>query len=141
MGATARDHGGISKLLKLAKADAGERRRRLADLETAYAMATSSLDQLDGEVRSEERRGAEIGADIAVLAGFQDGAREKRRAIKATLATLAVEIDEARVGLREAYGEVKKLEHLLEVREKADRRLAARKEAADAVNPAMRAAH
>ncbi len=140
MSASARDRGGISKLLKLAKADAGERRRRLADLEAAYASATASLEEIDGLMQAEEGRLAARGSDFVPLAGFQEGAREKRRALKATLSTLAVEIREARNALKSAYAEVKKLEHLLEVREKADRRLAAKKEAADALTPIMRAA-
>ena len=54
------------------------------------------------------------------------------------MTTLLVEIEEARDLIREAVIETKKLEHLLEIRQQAMRREAAKTEAAEIDETALR---
>ena len=136
-----RDDANLLKLIKIAKVAVDDRQRHLADLETAKQSATASLDWLGQSVRSEEEAFSNAGgSDVVSLAAFRNGSAEKRQALEATITTLVCEIEEARDTLRDAQTELQKLEHLVELRQRADRKKDAKKEAAQIDEVALRIA-
>jgi flagellar biosynthesis chaperone FliJ len=115
MKGTDREERALAQLLKVAKARGEDLQKHLAGLEAARAGAENSLHSLAEHVRTEER-GAASTLDFG---RFLKGAEEKRKALEATRSTLASEIASARETLLEAFAETKKLEHLLEITERA----------------------
>ena len=136
-----RDDANLRKLRNLAKINLDERRRHLADLEAAHASAEASLDWLKQCARAEEQKAAEFGCNnFHVIQGFTAGVRAKQIAITATMEMLVSEINEACEELRAAHIELQKLEHLVGVRQKAARKVAAKKDAALISEYAIRSA-
>jgi|GEM_PF-6496425 len=134
-----RDDTNLLKLIKIAKVAVEDRHRHLADLETAKKSAAASRDWLAQSVRSEEENfNAGPGSDIVSLAAFKNGTVEKRQALEETVTTLICEIEEARDALREAQTELHKLEHLMELRQRADRKKVLNREAAQIDEVALR---
>ena len=125
-----REQAQLRKLVKLAKATADESQRRVADLEAARASAEASRDWLAQNARAEEARfQATSGSDIAALHDYKVGVSDQRQSLDSTIQTLDAEIIEARAALSEAYTEVKKLEHILDVRARTEKMEFRRREA------------
>lgn len=134
-----RDDANLLKLIKVAKVTVHDRQRHLADLETAKEAASAAHDWLAQSIRTEEEKFQSVsGGDVVSLAAFRNGTADKRKALEATMTTLLVEIEEARDEVRDAVIEAKKLEHLLEIQQRAARREAAKNEAADIDDVALR---
>lgn len=141
MVAKTREEKNLEKLLKVAKANADERGRHLANIEAAQASAKASLDWLeqsaasegDGVIRS-------ANPNIVALQSFMGGVTEKRAALEATHERLSHEIDGVRAELSDAYREVKKVEHLLEIRSKTARKRSGRRAAEALSELALRSA-
>lgn len=115
----------LAKLLKIARMNADEASRRIAELEAAHKEAVASLRFLAEAVSNEEAaaKAAEI-VGFAQLSGFLAGAARKRSALEATKAQIEREIEAARADLDQTFSEMKKLEHLSErARQIAERRL------------------
>lgn len=113
----------LSLLVRAARAQIAEVKARIADLEAAKASAENSLDWLAQAMRAEEAARDEGRIVASEFARYLEGALEKKAALESTCATLAAELDAMRPTLAEAYAELKKLEHLIEV----NRRAAARR--------------
>ena len=136
-----RDDANLTKLIKIAKVAVEDCQRHLADLETAKQSATASLDWLGQSVRTEEAAfNAASGSDVVSLAAFRNGTAEKRKALEATITTLVCEIEEGRDALREAQTELRKLQHLVELRQRAHRKKVSKNEAAQIDEVALRIA-
>lgn len=113
----------LEKLLKLARNDADSLRQDLSDIERARDSAESSLAKIDRQIREEETR---RDADPIALAAFIDGARGRRHNLRVTLMTLERTELDLRERIEGAYIELKKLEHLLKMHDREDRRRAAK---------------
>ena len=109
----------LVRLLRIAKQKTQELSLRISDLETACASAVTSLEWLEQAVLSEERQ---KDVNYADLARYMEGASAKQRGLQATYKTLRDESEAAKSELAEAFSEMKKLEHLISVARKADKR-------------------
>ncbi len=132
-----RDEKAILKLARIARARVDEAQAHLADLEAARVSAETSIDWLSRAVGAEEAGVAASPAAMADLARFLEGADLKKKALAATRDRLAGEIVGARDALSDAFGELKKLEHLVEIKRRAMARDASKAEvekAADVIS-------
>lgn len=127
-----REERSLALLLRAAKASVDDLQARLADLETARRSAEASLDWLAQAVGAEEAARGGDAAAVHDFARYLDGAAQKRAALTATRDTLAAEIENLRAPLLEAFAELKKFEHLIEITRRAARRDAAKAEAGEA---------
>lgn len=105
----------ITQLVRVARANVEEIKARIADLEAAKGSAETSLDWFEQAIRAEETAKGEGGVVAAEFARFLEGAAEKRTALTSTRDTLIGEIETLRGMLGEAYAELKKLEHLVDI--------------------------
>lgn len=122
----ARSRQSLDKLLRLARADADAVRADLADIECARASAESSMARLQETARREEELVKEqAGADFVA---YLEGVRERQRNLQTTMMTLAEAEEGAHGRLEAAHIEIKKLEHLIAMNERASRKAAARSE-------------
>ncbi|MGE0409582.1 MAG: hypothetical protein AB7P23_10015 [Amphiplicatus sp.] len=124
-----REEKALAQLVKIARTAIEERQARLAALEAARASASSALDFLNEAVSAEERARWREPAGALDFTRYLAGAEVKRRALVSTRDTLAAEAAAAREALAEAFAELKKLEHLIEINRRA---LAGRGQKADA---------
>lgn len=105
----------FAKLLKVARAKTDAHAQRLGGLEAALGRTDASLRILSDAVHSEEsaaRAAAAIG--FTLLAGYFEGAAQKRAALIRTKSAITAEIANARGELDAAFSEMKRLEHLVE---------------------------
>jgi len=116
---TPRARRSLEKLMKLARADADALRVDLADIERARSAAEASLADLDEKAANEETVAGHAVADIAA---YREGARARRHNLRTTLITLEDAELNARTRLEAAFIEVKKLEHLIEINDRADKK-------------------
>lgn len=107
---------GLQKLLKLARCDADALRADLADIERARSSAENSLAELQLTLKREELKSEQ---DPKTFADFADGARMRRHNLRTTLMTLESSYMHARERLSAAYAEIKKLEHLISMQDRA----------------------
>ncbi len=113
----------LRRLLKQSRLKAEEVGARVADLETARASTSVLLHRLTEAVRAEEAAAIGDGAaNLADLARYLEGAAIKRATIKLTCERLDNEIVVARRQLEDAFIEMKKLEHLLDVSKRVSQR-------------------
>lgn len=122
---TPRGRESLGKLLKLARADVDALRVDLVDIESARVAATDSLDGLDRDLAREEE--AMKDAHASDVAAYLEGVRERRRNLYVTLATLTQAEDDVRDKLNNAFIEIKKLEHLIDVNVAAEKKAHGRK--------------
>lgn len=103
----------LARLLKIARSKTDETSRRLAFLEASLEHTQETLDLLADAIRSEESaaRSAEA-VGFLHLAGFLAGAAKKRAALLETRSAIRSEIAAQRALLEEAFGEMKRLDHL-----------------------------
>lgn len=118
-----RTRAGLEKLLKLARNDADALRQDLADIERARDAAENSLSRIEFQTRMEETK---EGADPVALAAFVEASRARRYNLRVTLMTLERSEVELRDRLEAAFAEVKKLEHLLKMHAREERKRAAK---------------
>lgn len=139
MTSPSRERQAVSKLLRVARLRAEEQSRKIAGLKSAHAASDESLRRLDETVRREEIAARD--APPGQLLAFLEGAAQKRAAITATRDRLALELSAARAAIEDAFGEMKKFEHLAERLElaAADRQL--KKDAADVEAAALARYH
>jgi flagellar export protein FliJ len=130
MTAARRERRAIEQLLRLAKLRADELKAHLGDVEAAKRSSEASLGWLAEAVRVEEAGTAGSLAAHVDFQRFLEGADVKRKALEATRDRLADEIQSVSAALAEATVEVKKLEHLLEVKAAAAAKANAKAEAA-----------
>lgn len=103
----------LARLLKTARMQAEDAGRRLGALKIAYAEADDAIRILVDAVHDEEsaaRAASMVG--FAHLAGYLEGSHRKRAALEATKARLSDEIAAAEAALEDAYGGMKRFEHL-----------------------------
>ena len=134
-----REEKNLEKLLKVAAATSDERRRHVANLEAALASAQTSRDWLKQTASAESN--AVLSAEnpnLYSLQSYMGGVEEKSRALDATCERLTREIDDARAELADAFREVKKIEHLLEVRRKTAQKNKSRRATAQSTEMATR---
>ncbi len=113
----------LLRLLKQSRLKAEEVGAHVADLETARASTSVLLHRLTEAVRAEEAAAICDGAiNLADLARYLEGAAIKRATIQSTCARLDNEIVAARQQLEDAFKEMKKLEHLLDVSRRVSQR-------------------
>ncbi len=127
---TVRTRESLNKLLKIARADAEALRTDLADVERAKASAEASRQALDETMREEEVS-ARAG-DTAAFAAYVEGVRARRHNLQTTLMTLQNAEEGARDKLETSFIEIQKLEHLIGVNERAEKKSAGRREIAAA---------
>ena len=120
----------LNKLLKIARADAEALRTDLADVERAKGSAQASLQTLD-ETMQQEGASAKQG-DAAAFAAYVEGVRARRHNLQTTLMTLQAAEESARDKLEASFMEIQKLEHLIGVNERAEKKSAGRREIAAA---------
>lgn len=128
MNGPGREEKALAQLVRLARQTLEERQAHLADLETARSSAETSLDWLAQSIRAEEA-GATRPQSIVDFRRFLEGATEKRRTLEATRDRLGLEIETVREHTREAFAEMKKLEHLIDINRRAGARRDAKAEA------------
>lgn len=116
---TPRARRSLDKLVKIARADCDALRIDLADVERARRAAEESLNDLEKKASAEEAKGADA---IADMAAYREGVRARRHNLKTTLMSLEDAEQNARSRLETAFLEVKKLEHLIEISDRADRK-------------------
>ena len=116
---TPRARRSLEKLMKLARADADALRVDLADIERARSAAEASLADLDEKATNEE---TVAGHTVADIAAYREGVRARRLNLRTTLITLEDAELNARTRLEAAFIEVKKLEHLIEINDRADKK-------------------
>lgn len=116
---TPRARRGLEKLMKLARADADALRVDLTDIERAQSAAQASLADLDAKAANEE---AVAGHAVADITAYREGVRARRHNLRTTLITLEDAETNARTRLQAAFIEIKKLEHLIEINERADKK-------------------
>lgn len=116
---TPRARRSLEKLMKLARADADALRIDLTDIERAQSAAEASLVDLDEKAANEE---AVAGHTVADIAAYREGVRARRHNLRTTLITLEDAEMNARTRLEAAFIEVKKLEHLIEINDRADKK-------------------
>ncbi len=116
---TPRARRSLEKLMKLARGDADALRVDLADIERARSAAEASLADLDEKAANEE---AVAGHAVADIAAYREGVCARRHNIRTTLITLEDAEMNARTRLEAAFIEVKKLEHLMEINDRADKK-------------------
>ena len=116
---TPRARRSLDKLLKIASADCDALRIDLADVERARRAAELSLSDLEKKSAAEEAAGADA---IADMAAYREGVRARRHNLRTTLMVLEDAELNARNRLETAFVEVKKLEHLIEISDRADRK-------------------
>ena len=116
---TPRARRSLEKLMKLARADADVLRVDLTDIEHAQGAAEASLADLDEKATNEE---AVAGHAVADIAAYREGVRARRHNLRTTLITLGDAEMNTRTRLEAAFIEVKKLEHLIEINDRADKK-------------------
>jgi hypothetical protein len=131
-----REERAIIKLAKAARGRADELQARLADLEAAKAATEASLEWLANAIQSEEKVLGASPQALAEFARYLEGSDIKKASLIRTRDQLGLEIVSAREMLQEGFAELKKLEHLLEIRRRAAAREAARADAARSGGPA-----
>lgn len=117
---------GVESLLRVARAEADALRVDLSDIEAAKASTESALAAIDDDIRKEEAL-AGGGED---LARYIDAARNRRCNLTTTLKSLAISEERTRGSLEAAFLEIKKLEQLIDAHHAAERRRAAKADAA-----------
>ena len=118
MNGPGREEKTMAQLIRIAKVRADDLQSHLTNLETASASAEASLDWLAKAVRTEENARS-AAASVVDLARYLEGAARKRKALEATRDRLAAEAVLVRELLRDAYGELKKFEHLIDINRRA----------------------
>lgn len=125
-----REEKSLAQLARLARTRAEELQSHVADLEAARASADTALDWLAQAMRAEDEAERASAAAMRDFTRYLEGSDLKRTALEATREKLASEITASRQSLSEAYAELKKLEHLLEMRRRASAKAQSRAEAA-----------
>ena len=130
---TPRARRSLTQLLKIARSDADALRVDLADIEKARQAAENAIMDLDRQAAAEEEKAASIASEEAsfALAAFRDGVRARKHNLQTTLLTLEESAEKARASLEAAFVEVQKLEHLMEINDRADRKKAGQKDRRD----------
>ncbi len=129
-----REEKAINQLIRVARARADEVQARLAGLETAKASAERSIALLVEAVAAEERNAGAGAPAMLDFARYLRGAEEKRRSLEDTRKTLSSQIVALQTDLHDAFAELKKLEHLLEMSERSAAARAQQKEIAEAAD-------
>ncbi len=125
---TPRARRSLEKLLRLARADTDALRVDLADVERARDATQASLSDLEEKALREEAAG---GHGVAEVAAFREGVRARRHNLTTTLMTLEDAELSVRDRLETAFIEVKKLEHLIEINDRADKKAGRRGDLSD----------
>ncbi len=108
----------LEKLLRLARADAEALRIDITDIERARSAAEASLSSLDEAARKEET----VTNAAVDIAAYREGVRARRHNLQTTLLTLADAEDNVRSRLKASFAEVKKLEHLIDMAIRAEKK-------------------
>ncbi|MCB2112650.1 MAG: flagellar FliJ family protein [Parvularculaceae bacterium] len=116
----------LAKLIKVAVSKTDEFSARLETLRGALASNETALNMLSENILEEANatKAAET-VGFVQLAGYLQGAEQKRAALQETRAQLIGQAQAAETDLKAAWAELKKLEHLAEraVRSQERRRL------------------
>ncbi len=126
-----KDNRALSKLLAVARTKAEDVARTIADLEAGLASVAASMHSLDRAANHEQSIDLSQMPAAFDAGRFLEGMAARRSALEATAATLQSEIAAAKDQLGELFAETKKLEHLIAVSRRAEKRLRARNELAD----------
>lgn len=129
----ARSRQSLEKLLRLAKTDADLLHADLADAERAKEAAEKSLDDLAHAIKKEE---ANAQTDPAAFAAYMEAMSTRRHNLRTTMMLLNETVDATHERIAAAFGEVKKLEHLIAMQDKAQERTQRRRDvgALDEIN-------
>ncbi|MEZ5897543.1 MAG: hypothetical protein R3C40_09300 [Parvularculaceae bacterium] len=126
-----KDNRALSKLLGVARTKAEDVARTVADLEAGLASAVASLNSLDRAAAHEQSMDLSQLPAAFDAGRYLDGVAARRSAMEATAATLRGEIAAAKDQLGDLFAETKKLEHLIAVTRRAEKRRRSRNELAD----------
>lgn len=135
MGSSDRLAHSVQKLLKVARLEADRINADLAAIRVSRSSTETALAQLDHADLQEQHRLEKMQATNPELAAneastnFVERSRIKRANMTATLDQLAMREETAKSELQTAYGEIKKLEHLIEISERKQGETARRAEA------------
>lgn len=110
----------VATLIRLAKLEVDNRRRRLADLLEQDAAFDRAIDRLDGEIVAERQKARETPEYAAGYAAYAKHAANRRKALVDRKVALAIDIDKARDSLAEAFEEQKKYEITADRQEEAE---------------------
>lgn len=121
----------LHKLRRIARRRADELALRLAELRRSSTENSNRIADLDASM-NEERRVAAANPDIgaARLAGYLAAAEMKRSRLAATGAEIDIEIADVVSMLATAQTETAKIDHLMEVSQRASDRVRAKRELA-----------
>lgn len=125
-----REERALAQLLRVARQKLEEQQTHLADLDAAMRSAETSLDWLAQAVRAEEAAAASRPHATIDLMNYLAAAGAKRAALEATRDRLARESEAVRDVVREAFAEISKFEHLVEINRRAAARQAGKAEEA-----------
>ena len=131
---------GAAALIRLGTYEVETLQKRLAEIGVRRAVCEMRIASLAAELEAElanARRYAEAGI---YLAGFRDGWRQRRAKADGDLATVQAEEQGAREALNRAYENLKKVEHVAALAAAAEAREAAKREAAQLDELALRRA-
>lgn len=121
---------GLKTLIRLRKRELDELQKAKTEFERNRAQLVEALEKLQAEIEEESRLAGEDLALAPYFAGFINNARAREEGIGKGIALLDKEIEALMEKVREAFGELKKLEIALELEQQRERERLARIEQA-----------
>jgi flagellar biosynthesis chaperone FliJ len=120
---------GLTSLIRLADANLNEKRRALSELERQEDELRQRLDALEVE-KFQEQQNARTMEFVGAVAysGYARGVIERRERIEAQIAAMQPMLEEARQAMSEAFQDFKRYEIALDLRVKAAKAEAERKD-------------
>ena len=115
-------------LIRLHRWQLNERRRQLAELETAAEATRDRISSLDAMLAAEAREADRDPLQRAAFPTYAEAMRKRRAKLVETLDMLTASIAEAREGVTDAFQELKKYELAQEARRRRDDEASARRE-------------
>lgn len=109
-------------LVRLKRFQVEEKRRRVAQIEMMIADFDRMAVDLNREIASEEQKTGIVDPNHFAYSTYARSARQRRDNLKTSAENLAIQLDDAKASLGEAFEDLKKAE-ILEGREKGSDKL------------------